>query len=148
MTDQQCQKTASATLCCLRDTEEACCRVPLPHPQLPLWHEPFNLDFFLTKQYFHQTARRTLVVCTDVAINLPLPANRDLSQGSMQKSNTTAATLNPIARRDSFILNITFGIHKILDVCFILQENRMGAAEIMTSARKSKKSQVNIVMVS
>lgn len=82
MKDQHYQKTASVPLYRLRDTEEACCRVPLPHPLLPLWHEPFNPGFFHTKQYFHQTAQSALVVCTDVTINLLLPANRGLSRGN------------------------------------------------------------------
>lgn len=62
--------------------------MPLPHPLLPLWRESFNLDFLHIKRRFRQTAHGPLVVCLDVAINLLLPANGDLSQGSAQKSNT------------------------------------------------------------
>lgn len=137
MTDQQRQKTAPVSLCCLRDTEEARCRVPLPHPLLPLWHEPFNLSVFHTKQYFHQTAWCALVVCIDVAINLLLPANRDLSQEIKQR----AATLtHHRAEREHHIW-----YSQIRDVCFILQENHVGHEENMESSIKLRILQIQIV---
>lgn len=133
-------KRQRLSLCCLiRDTAEVYCPVPLP-----LWHKPFNLDFYHTKRYFHQMVQYPggLHVCCNQSPSAS-------QQGPFPRQHTEmkhwAATLNPIEKLIQFEHHI--GYSQILDGCFILQKNQMGHRDNMTSAIKFRKAQVNIVVV-
>ena len=96
---------------CLRDTEQACCWVPLPHPLLPLRHSLLTLaSSMLNCVSIRQLRVPWWFALMSQSISVCLPSIWDHLQGN---HNQTPDSYLESSLCCCLSLNITFSIHKL-----------------------------------